>query len=377
MLQQRHHHPMPPVCQRAPLSLSARFRLGGADKAPTRRSGHRSRRPAVAARAAASPIETDAAARVSGAPSAVADYIARVDETWPLWYPRLVSARRTSSLSANRFEVVVRAAGGGGFLPALDLPVEVELLERSPKRVVFAATSPYHSAQEQYVLMPCPSSKGGGPAHTSVRHVSQVRLKGAWATPLSAPVVGALMRSAPQEALEKLAAALMAEEQRNRQRRTQRQHEAAARRGGGGGGGDGGGSRESRSDGGSAFWKGLFGGGSGGTKPPADDPFGMYAALGLDPAAVRRAAAASSGDNDDSAAAELVRAAYRRQAKLLHPDATFAARQGEASPSADGEFLRVQRAYAVLRDAEERRRYDRGEWRPDEEEEGGGAAARR
>jgi hypothetical protein len=358
--------PPPPVCQRAPLSLSARL-LASGQGSPRHPSSLRPRRrrdagaSSVAARAAP-PIETDAATRVSGSPAAVADYIARVDETWPVWYPRLVSAKRSSTSSSSpasaRFEVVVRAAGGGGFLPALDLPVQVELLERSSKRVVFAASSPYHTAQEQYVLMPGGAGGGAAPAYTSVRHVSQVRLAGAWSTPLAAPVVGGLMRAAPQEALERLAAALMAEEQRARQRRSQRQHEAGARRGGRG--------RRAEGGGGGAFWKGLFGGGSGGrgaTAEPAatasDDPYAMYAALGLDPAAVREAAR-DAADAQDAAAGALVRAAYRRQAKLLHPDALAG---GEAAA-----FLRVQRAYAVLRDANARRRYDRGEWRPDDDE---------
>lgn len=356
-------------------------RTGAAPTAPSSRaraplsfsssSPRRQRRHVVVA--AAAPIETDAASRVAGTPAAVADYLSRVDETWPAWYPRLVSAtRRGGSSGGNsgsnsapppvgtKWEVVVRAAGGGGgLIPAIDLPVTVQLLERSSKRVAFCASSPFHEVREQYVLMPCPADPQGG--HTAVRHVSEVRLRGAWAGALAAPVVGGIMRAAPREALARLEAALRDKQQRQRQ---QRQGAAAA----GGGAAAG---RAADGGGGGPFWKGLFGGSGSGSgrssssSPDAaatttassngdSDPHGLYAALGL-----------ARGAEDAA-----VRAAYRERAKRLHPDANVGADAASASASGE-EFARVQRAYAVLRDAEARRRYDRGEWWPDEEGDGG------
>jgi len=321
----------------------------------------RRRRPNVAA--AASPnIETDAAARLVGRPADVADYLSRVDETWPAWYPRLVSARRAAGAADGRtFDVVVRAAGGHLLLPALDLPVEVRLLERTDKRVAFSASSPLHEAREQYVLMPCPSDARGG--HTAVRHVSEVWLRGAWAGALAAPVVGGIMRAAPREALARLEAALRLEAQ-------QQQPQGQGRRRPAPGGADGGGN--------GPFWGGLFGsgGGAAASSPPpgGGDPHGLYAALGLDPRALVAGGSGASGGGDAEAEAR-VRAAYRRRAKALHPDAHVGADAAAGDDDAGrrrrgAEYARVQRAYAVLRDASARRRYDRGEWSPDEEEEG-------
>ncbi|GER26610.1 DnaJ-like protein [Striga asiatica] len=51
-----------------------------------------------------------------------------------------------------------------------------------------------------------------------------------------------------------------------------------------------------------------------------------------------------------------IKSAYRRLARVLHPDA--AAGGGGASPSAD-EFMRVHAAYATLSDPERREAYDR------------------
>jgi hypothetical protein len=337
-----------PVSLRAPLSFSAR-------RCQPRQPRH--------VGVAASPIETDAACRVAGTPASVADYLSRVDETWPEWYPRLVSAKRADSGSNSRsapprFEVIVRAAGGGGgLIPALDLPVTVQLLERSSKRVAFAASSPLHEVREQYVLMPCPGDPSG--RHTTIRHVSEVRLRGAWAGALAAPVVGGIMRSAPKEALARLEAALRVEEQRRQQRGAKggRGGKAAA---------DGGGSSNG------SFWKGLFGNGRASSPSSSsssttttnsnnsDDPHGLYAALGLEPRALT---------GGDSAAAEaLVKAAYRQRAKLLHPDANLGAGAADVE-RLEVEFARVQRAYSVLRDGEARRRYDEGRWRPEDDEE--------
>jgi len=345
-----------PVSLRAPLFLAARRRC--------RQPRHH--RHVVAA----SPIETDAACRVAGTPASVADYLSRVDETWPEWYPRLVSAKRADNSGSNsrsappRFDVVVRAAGGGGgLIPALDLPVTVQLLERSSKRVAFAASSPLHEVREQYVLMPCPGDPTG--RHTTIRHVSEVRLRGAWAGALAAPVVGGIMRAAPKEALARLEAALRVEEQRRQQR---------VKGGRGGRASAGSGAPDGNGGNHGSFWKGLFGGNgresspsSSPTRPPpnsnGDDPHGLYAALGLEPRTLL---------GGDSAAAEaLVKAAYRQRAKLLHPDANVGA-DAASVERLEVEFARVQRAYSVLRDGEARRRYDAGKWRPDEEEDGEG-----
>jgi len=322
------------------------------------RNRNRRRRRAVdvAAASSASPsvIATDASARVVGTPASVASFISRVDETWPAWYPRLASATRVGD--SNTFDVVVRAAGGGqggfggllaSFLPTVELPVRVELLERSPKSVAFRATSSLHAAQEQYVLMPCPSDPRG---HTTVRHVSEVRLRGAWANGLAAPVVGGLMAGVPREALERLAAALRSEQQQERQQQQERRQQAGRRRSAGG--------KEVPSP---ESWggAGLFGGAAApapgaGLGARDGDPHGLYAALALDPR--------------DRPAAEAVRAAYRRRAALLHPDANLGAAAADAG-RARAEFGRVARAYAVLFDDAARRAYDRGEWRPAEGEE--------
>jgi hypothetical protein len=66
-----------------------------------------------------------------------------------------------------------------------------------------------------------------------------------------------------------------------------------------------------------------------------DDPAGHYAALGVDPAAT----------------SEAITAAYRRKARMLHPDIPGT---GDAAA-----FIRVQQAYEVLGDAARRAAYDR------------------
>ena len=66
-----------------------------------------------------------------------------------------------------------------------------------------------------------------------------------------------------------------------------------------------------------------------------DDPAGYYAALEVDRTATR----------------EAIVAAFRRKARLLHPDVPGT---GDASA-----FIRVQQAYEVLHDAERRAAYDR------------------
>jgi hypothetical protein len=334
------------VATRAPASSLA---------APSHRRRNRCNRRAVLVAASPKLLETDASGRVSGTPASVASYISRVDETWPAWYPRLARATRVGE---GKFEVVVRAAGGGGgqgllasFLPTVDLPVEVELLERSPKRVVFQAISPFHIAQEQYILMPCPADRRG---HTSVvRHVSQVRLRGAWAGALAAPVVGGLMAGVPREALERLATALRSEQQQQQQQQQERRQQAGRRRTSSSGSSSGKEAHEPSS----SFWGGLFSGAAPGARANArgeDDSHGLYAALALDPR--------------DQPAAEAVRAAYRRRAALLHPDANLGAGADEAERMRR-EFERVARAYAVLIDGDARRAYDRGAWRPAEGEE--------
>ncbi len=71
--------------------------------------------------------------------------------------------------------------------------------------------------------------------------------------------------------------------------------------------------------------------------PPPDtrlDPEGLYASLGLDPAASRDA----------------IRTAFRRQARILHPDVA-----GTGDTAA---FLAIRRAYDVLSNRERRQRYD-------------------
>ncbi len=68
------------------------------------------------------------------------------------------------------------------------------------------------------------------------------------------------------------------------------------------------------------------------------DPRGYYATLGVSPDA-------------DTAA---IKAAYRREAKRLHPD-------HNPAPEARGAFLRVSEAHEVLTDPERRAAYDRGD----------------
>jgi hypothetical protein len=67
-----------------------------------------------------------------------------------------------------------------------------------------------------------------------------------------------------------------------------------------------------------------------------DDPKGLYAALGVEP----------------SAAPQAIAAAFRRKARLLHPDV---ADTGDAEA-----FMRVKAAYDLLSNAERRSAYDRG-----------------
>lgn len=67
----------------------------------------------------------------------------------------------------------------------------------------------------------------------------------------------------------------------------------------------------------------------------ADDPAGHYATLEVDP----------------DAAPDVIAAAYRRKARVLHPDVV-----GTGNAAA---FMRVRAAYDVLGDAERRARYDR------------------
>jgi hypothetical protein len=69
------------------------------------------------------------------------------------------------------------------------------------------------------------------------------------------------------------------------------------------------------------------------TRPPRDD---LYQELGV----------------EREVSADELSAAFRRRAKELHPDARF------ADPAKTEEFKRVSRAYAVLRDPEQRARYD-------------------
>lgn len=67
----------------------------------------------------------------------------------------------------------------------------------------------------------------------------------------------------------------------------------------------------------------------------SDDPGGLYSRLDVDP----------------TASPEVIAAAYRRKARVLHPDVP---RTGDAQA-----FIRVKEAYDVLSDAERRARYDR------------------
>ena len=115
-------------------------------------------------------------------------------------------------------------------------------------------------------------------------------------------------------------------------------------------------------------WKGHFQGRSsqgdsphgnasrGGASRVVSDPRGYYARLGVEP----------------SALAETITAAYRRKARLVHPDVPV-------TGSADA-FLELKQAYDVLIHADRRAAYDRlaereaargrGPWRPGEQEPG-------
>ena len=58
---------------------------------------------------------------------------------------------------------------------------------------------------------------------------------------------------------------------------------------------------------------------------------------------------------DNSASAEVIKAAYRKLAKKLHPDLN------PGDPSVELKFKEVSQAHAILGDAEKRRQFDRGE----------------
>ncbi|KAI9003032.1 DnaJ domain-containing protein, partial [Hyaloraphidium curvatum] len=61
---------------------------------------------------------------------------------------------------------------------------------------------------------------------------------------------------------------------------------------------------------------------------------------------------------DHSAGADEIRAAYKRQALLWHPDRHSGSADGDAGTAATERFKRVQEAYEVLSDPAEKRWYD-------------------
>ncbi len=95
-----------------------------------------------------------------------------------------------------------------------------------------------------------------------------------------------------------------------------------------------------------AGWGAREGGGAGSQSRRARDPQGHYEALGL-------------GGLTDQATLADIKAAFRGKAKRLHPDAARLAGgpQGGHPPSAES-FRRAVAAYHLLRDPQERRRYD-------------------
>ena len=95
-----------------------------------------------------------------------------------------------------------------------------------------------------------------------------------------------------------------------------------------------------------AGWGARGGGGGVGAPRRARDPQGHYAALGL-------------GGLADRATLADIKAAFRGKAKRLHPDAAgpIGGPPGERPQSAES-FRRAVAAYQLLRDPEERRRYD-------------------
>lgn len=95
-----------------------------------------------------------------------------------------------------------------------------------------------------------------------------------------------------------------------------------------------------------AGWGAREGWGGGGQPRRARDPQGHYEALGL-------------GGLADQATLADIKAAFRGKAKRLHPDAAGLAGgpRGGHHPSAES-FRRAVAAYHLLRDPQERQRYD-------------------
>ncbi|KAJ9505351.1 hypothetical protein QJQ45_028941 [Haematococcus lacustris] len=290
-------------------------------------------------------IVSDASSRVKGSLRHVFMYVTEL-QNYAAW-----SGIETADIKVTRgmgkplaarhqYQMEHRVAG-------FKLPTVYEVVElQQDKKVVFAAASELHTATEQLIFMPDPND----PTFTVVRHISHVELT-EWRRALQ-PVVAGLFKQLPDKGLQKLRTLLNSANTPLRELREAEAH--AARRGREGGWGFTSMFNSLKQEMAQESWATGHSTMSPGMAARAasqaaiqSDAHGYYALLGLD------------GRRTQSVGTDDIKTAFRKAAQNLHPD-KYSLSDDEERMEAEEAFKKVQRAYAVLKDPQQRKLYDSG-----------------
>ncbi|KAL6753486.1 hypothetical protein V8C86DRAFT_2725943 [Haematococcus lacustris] len=290
-------------------------------------------------------IVSDASSRVKGSLRHVFMYVTEL-QNYAAW-----SGIETADIKVTRgmgkplaarhqYQMEHRVAG-------FKLPTVYEVVElQQDKKVVFAAASELHTATEQLIFMPDPND----PTFTVVRHISHVELT-EWRRALQ-PVVAGLFKQLPDKGLQKLRTLLNSANTPLRELWEAEAH--AARRGREGGWGFTNMFNSLKQEMAQDSWATGHSTISPGMAARAasqaaiqSDAHGYYALLGLD------------GRRTQFVGTDDIKTAFRKAAQNLHPD-KYSLSDDEERMEAEEAFKKVQRAYAVLKDPQQRKLYDSG-----------------